>query len=94
MQQLSWSQDKTGTLNGKVWPLTLFTVAYYPGRGHFVAPKLPGLNKTIPVGSEEDGRKRAETSNGSETCNIKEVNPIRYLMDRFNFLHIWKHLTI
>jgi hypothetical protein len=60
MRELSWSMNKTGTLNGKVGPLTLFTVAYYPGRGHFVAPKLPGLNKTIPVRSEEEGRKRAE----------------------------------
>jgi hypothetical protein len=60
MQQLSWSPNKAGTLNGKVGHLTLFTVAYYPGRGHFVAPKLPGLNKTIPVRSEEEGKKRAE----------------------------------
>jgi hypothetical protein len=61
MQQLSWSPNKAGTLNGKVGHLTLFTVAYYPGRGHFVAPKLPGLNKTIPVSSAEEGKRKAES---------------------------------
>ena len=60
MRQLSWSPNKAGTLNGKVGHLTLFTVAYFPERGHFVAPKLPGLIKTIPVGSKEEGKKRAE----------------------------------
>jgi hypothetical protein len=47
MRQLKWSQNNAGTLNGKVGHLTLFTVAYYPERGYFVAPKLHGLNKTI-----------------------------------------------
>jgi len=52
MRQLKWSQNKAETLNGKVWHVTLFTIAYYPERGYFVAPKLPGLNNTIPVNSE------------------------------------------
>ena len=52
MRQLKWSKNKAETLNGKVWHVTLFTVAYYPERGYFVAPKLPGLNKTIPINSE------------------------------------------
>ena len=52
MRQLKWSQNNAGTLNGKVGHVTLFTVAYYPERGYFVAPKLPGLNKIIPVNSE------------------------------------------
>ena len=61
MRQLTWSKNKTGTLNGKVGHVTLFTVAYYPERGHFVAPKLPGLNKTIKVTSEEEGIIKAES---------------------------------
>jgi hypothetical protein len=60
MRQLKWSQNKDGTLNGKVGHVTLFTVAYYPERGYFVAPKLPGLNKTIQVNSEELGKRKAE----------------------------------
>ena len=60
MRQLKWSRNEAGTLNGKVRHITLFTVAYYPERGHFVAPKLPGLNKTIPVDSKEEGKNRAE----------------------------------
>jgi hypothetical protein len=60
MRQLRWSMNEAGTLNGKVGHLTLFTVAYYPERGHFVAPKLPGLNKTIPVRSKEEGKRKAE----------------------------------
>jgi hypothetical protein len=60
MRELRWSRNETGTLNGKVGHLTLFTVAYYPERGHFVAPKLPGLNKTIPVSSTEEGQRKAE----------------------------------
>jgi hypothetical protein len=60
MRQLKWSKNSAGTLNGKVGHITLFTVAYYPERGYFVAPKLPGLNKTIPVNSEEAGKKKAE----------------------------------
>jgi hypothetical protein len=60
MRQLTWSQNKAGTLNGKVGDFTLFTVAYYPERGYFIAPKLPGLNKTIPVNSEEEGKRKAE----------------------------------
>ena len=60
MRQLIWSQNKVGTLNGKVGHVTLFIIAYYPERGHFVAPKLPGLNKTIPVSSYEEGRMKAE----------------------------------
>jgi hypothetical protein len=61
MRQLQWSQDKTGTINGKVGPITLFTIAYYQERGYFISPKLPGLNKTIPVTSEETGKRKAET---------------------------------
>jgi hypothetical protein len=60
MRQLKWSQNKVGTLNGKIGHITLFTVAYYPERGYFVAPKLPGLNKTILVNSEEAGKRQAE----------------------------------
>jgi hypothetical protein len=60
MRQLKWSQNKAGTLNGKVGHVTLFTVAYYPERGYFIAPKLPGLNKTITVNSEEAGKRKAE----------------------------------
>lgn len=60
MRQLKWSQNTVGTLNGKVGHVTLFTVAHYPERGYFVAPKLPGLNKTIPVNSEEAGKRMAE----------------------------------
>jgi hypothetical protein len=60
MRQIKWSEDKFGTLNGKVGHVTLFTVAYYVERGYFVAPKLPGLNKTIPVSSEEAGKRKAE----------------------------------
>ena len=60
MRQLKWSLNQAGTLNGKVGHVTLFTVAYYPERGYFVAPKLPGLNKTIPVTSKEEGRMKAE----------------------------------
>ncbi len=59
MRKLKWSKNKTGTLNGKVGHITLFTVAYYPERGYFVAPKLPGFNKTIPVNSEEAGKREA-----------------------------------
>jgi hypothetical protein len=61
MRQLKWSRNKTGTLNGKVGHITLFTIAYYPERGYFVASKLPGLNKTIPVNSEEVGQREAES---------------------------------
>jgi hypothetical protein len=60
MRQLKWSRNEAGTLNGKVGHITLFTVAYYPERGHFVAPKLPGLHKTIPVESKEEGKNKAE----------------------------------
>jgi hypothetical protein len=61
MRKLKWSQNTAGTLNGKIGHITLFTVAYYPERGYFVTPKLPGLNKTIPVNSEEAGKKKAES---------------------------------
>jgi hypothetical protein len=60
MRQLKWSQNNVGTHNGKVGHITLFTVAYYSDRGYFVAPKLPGLNKTIPVKSVAEGRREAE----------------------------------
>jgi len=60
MRQLKWSRSQTGTLNGKVGHVTVFCVAYYQERGYFVAPKLPGLNKTIPVSSEEEGKRKAE----------------------------------
>ena len=58
MRQLRWSQNNAGTLNGKVGHVTLFTVAYYPERGYFVAPKLPGLNKTIPVTLKKQAKGR------------------------------------
>ena len=61
MRRLKWSQNQAGSLNGKVGHVTLFTIAYYPARGYFVAPKLPGLNKTIPVSSKEEGKMKAET---------------------------------
>jgi hypothetical protein len=60
MRHLKWSQNSTGTLNGKVGHVTLFTIAYYAERGYFIAPKLPGFNKTIPVKSEEAGKRKAE----------------------------------
>jgi hypothetical protein len=60
IRQLKWSKNNAGTLNGKVGHVTLFTVAYYPERGYFVDPKLPGFNKTIPVNSEEVGKRKAE----------------------------------
>jgi hypothetical protein len=60
MRQLKWSRNHCGTLNGKVGHVTLFTVAYYLERGYFLAPKLPGLNKTIPVSSYEEGKIKAE----------------------------------
>ena len=60
MRQLKWSKTKAGTLNSKDGDVTLFTVVYYPERGYFVAPKLPGLNKTIPVNSEGAGKRKAE----------------------------------
>ena len=43
MRQLKWSKNEAGTLNGKVGHVTLFTVTYYAERGHFIAPKLPGI---------------------------------------------------
>jgi hypothetical protein len=57
---LTWSQDGHGAWNGKVGPVTMFCVAYYAARGWFVAPKLPGLNKTVAVGSQEEGQTLAE----------------------------------
>ena len=60
MRQLIWSSNQSGTLNGKVGFLTLFTIAYYPERGYFLVPKLPGLNKTIQISSEEKGKNQAE----------------------------------
>jgi hypothetical protein len=60
MRQLKWSRNQVGTLNGKAGDITLFTVAYYPERGYFVVPKLPGLNKTIPVSSEDEGKRKVE----------------------------------
>jgi hypothetical protein len=88
MRHLEWSQNKAGTLNGKVGHITLFTVTYYPERGYFVAPKLPGLNKTIPVNSEEAGKREAEAIyqryfdflNGAEWL---EPAKVRNLMAQF-----------
>jgi hypothetical protein len=60
MRQLKWSQNSAGSLNGKVGHVTLFCIAYYAERGYFLAPKLPGLNKTIPINSEEAGKRKAE----------------------------------
>lgn len=55
MRSLTWSRNKVGNLNGKVGHITLFCVSYHPDRCYFVSPKLPGLNKTITVSSEEEG---------------------------------------
>ena len=56
---LTWSQGKTGNLNGKVGPYTLFTVAFHTReRAFFVFSKLPGL-KSVRVGSPEEGRRVA-----------------------------------
>src|SRR5271157_541318 len=60
VRQLKWSRNSAGSLNGKVGHVTLFIIAFYAERGYFLAPKLPGLNKTIPVNSEEDGKRKAE----------------------------------
>jgi hypothetical protein len=60
MRQLIWSRNQAGTLNGKVGIITLFTIAYYQERSYFLIPKLPGLNKTINVSSEQEGKKQAE----------------------------------
>jgi hypothetical protein len=60
MRQLKWSRNKVGTINAKVGHVTLFCISYYPERGYFVVPKLPGLNKTIPVSCEEEGKREAE----------------------------------
>ena len=58
MRPLEWSQNKAGSLNGKVGHVTLFCLAYYLERGYFLAPKLPGLNKTIPVKSKKPAKGR------------------------------------
>ena len=87
MRQLEWSQNKAGTLNGKIGHITLFIVAYYPERGYFVAPKLPGLNKTILVNSEEAGKRKAETLyqryfdflNGAEWYRERDYQELRSL---------------
>jgi hypothetical protein len=60
MRQLKWSRNQAGTLNGKVGHVTLFTVAHYPERGHFISSKLPGINKTIQISSPEEGKKKSE----------------------------------
>jgi hypothetical protein len=60
VRQLKWSRNSAGSLNGKVGHITLFVIAFYAERGYFLAPKLPGLNNTIPVNSEEDGKRKAE----------------------------------
>ena len=87
MRQLKWSKNEAGTLNGKIGHVTLFTVAYYPERGYFVAPKLPGLNKTILVNSEEEGKRKAETlyqryfnfMNGAEWYRERDHQELRSL---------------
>jgi hypothetical protein len=60
MRQLKWSRNKAGALNGKVGHVTIFVIAYYPERGYFISCKLPGLNTTVPVNSEEDGKRKAD----------------------------------
>jgi hypothetical protein len=60
VRQLKWSRNSAGSLDGKVGHVKLFVIAFYAERGYFLAPKLPGLNKTIPVNSEEDGKVKAE----------------------------------
>gem|GEM_PF-6070331 len=57
--RLKWSRDQKGNVNGKRGPYTLFVVSYYPERGFFVAPKLPGL-KTFDVKSIPEGQQAAE----------------------------------
>jgi hypothetical protein len=59
LPKLHWSRDQKGNYNGKRGPYTLFVVSYYPERGVFVAPKLPGLG-TVPVSSLNEGRETAE----------------------------------
>jgi len=61
MRELIWSRNKAGTLNGKVGFITIFTIAYYPDRGYFLAPKLPGLDKNIQISCEEEGKNEAKT---------------------------------
>lgn len=56
IQPLKWSVTSKGVLNGKVGPLTLFTVFFHTGENrYFVSAKVPGFSKSIPVGSEEEG---------------------------------------
>ena len=60
MRKLIWSRNSAGSINGKVGHVTLFVIGYYPERGYFISSKLPGLNTTIPVISEESGKRKAE----------------------------------
>ncbi len=62
MRQLKWSSDKKQNHNGKIGPVTMFTVAYHTGEQCYkLVPKLPGLNRAIKVDSIEEGKKLAET---------------------------------
>ncbi len=61
MLPLKWSRMESGNLNGKVGPVTLFTVNWHTGvRRWFVASKLPGLNRPIPATAESHGMMVAE----------------------------------
>lgn len=58
--QLVWSEMQNGTLNAKVGPYHLFSVAWHTGeRKWFVAPKIRG-QKTVEVKSQEEGKEMAE----------------------------------
>jgi hypothetical protein len=60
MRELIWSRNKAGTLNGKVGFITLFTISYSPEHSYFLVPKLPGLDKTIHINCEEEGKGMAK----------------------------------
>ena len=61
MKQLKWSTDQIKNHNGKIGPLTMFTVSYNnKEQCHILVPKLPGLHRAIKVGSIEEGEKLAE----------------------------------
>lgn len=62
MRQLKWSPDQRQNHNGKIGPVTMFTVAYHTGEQcHLLVSKLPGLNRAIKVGSLKEGKELAET---------------------------------
>ena len=61
MRQLKWSTDQRQNHNGKIGPVTMFTVSYNTGEQcHLLMPKLPALNRAIKVWSIKEGKKLAE----------------------------------